>query len=137
MFAIFYDGSLLDSKTGITFRDYNIPDLKELLQKAPGGEEPLPEALFWLLTTGEIPTDKNFESISSEFKTRGEIKKDVIDFILGIPRETHPMTMLSMTLLYLQKDSIFAAHYADGSARKLNYWEYYLEDSLNLLAKIN
>ena len=31
IFGIFYDCSLLDSKTGITFRDYTIPDLKEHL----------------------------------------------------------------------------------------------------------
>ena len=28
-----------------------------MLPKAPGGDEPLPEGLFWLLLTGEIPTD--------------------------------------------------------------------------------
>ena len=61
----------------------------------------------------------------------------MIDFIKRIPKETHPMTMLSMTLMYLQKDSIFAKVYSEGNARKLNYWEYYHEDALNLLAKIN
>lgn len=28
----------------------------QLLPKANGGEEPLPEGIFWLLMTGEIPT---------------------------------------------------------------------------------
>lgn len=28
----------------------------QLLPKAEGGEEPLPEGIFWLLMTGEIPT---------------------------------------------------------------------------------
>lgn len=28
----------------------------QLLPKADGGDEPLPEGLFWLLITGEIPT---------------------------------------------------------------------------------
>jgi citrate synthase len=30
--------------------------LLQLLPKADGGQEPLPEGLFWLLITGEIPT---------------------------------------------------------------------------------
>lgn len=57
IFGLFYDTSLLDSKTGITFRDYSIPELSEYLQKAEGGHEPLPEALFWLLCTGEFPSN--------------------------------------------------------------------------------
>ena len=28
-----------------------------MLPKAKGGEEPLPEGLFWLLATGEVPTE--------------------------------------------------------------------------------
>lgn len=31
VFGLFYDASLLDSKTGITMRDYNIPELQEYL----------------------------------------------------------------------------------------------------------
>ena len=43
---------------GIRFRGYTIPECQELLPKAPGGgEEPLPEGLFWLLMTGEIPSE--------------------------------------------------------------------------------
>merc|ERR1712158_172860 len=48
--------SVLDTEEGIRFRGYTIPECQELLPKAPGGEEPLPEGLFWLLLTGEIPT---------------------------------------------------------------------------------
>ena len=46
------DISYLDPNEGIRFRGYNIPQLQEKLPKAPGGEEPLPEGLFWLLLTG-------------------------------------------------------------------------------------
>jgi len=48
--------SLLDSQEGIRFQGYSIPELQKALPKAPGGEEPLPEGLFWLLLTGEVPT---------------------------------------------------------------------------------
>ena len=38
------------------YRNYTLKELQELLPKAAGGEEPLPEGAFWLLLTGEIPT---------------------------------------------------------------------------------
>ena len=45
------------------------------------------------------------------------------------------MTMLSMALLYLQKDSQFFKAYQSG-VHKTKYWEYYYEDSMDLLAKL-
>lgn len=49
--------SVLDPEEGIRFRGYSIPECQKQLPKAKGGEEPLPEGLFWLLLTGDIPTD--------------------------------------------------------------------------------
>lgn len=49
--------SVLDADEGIRFRGHSIPDCQKLLPKAPGGAEPLPEGLFWLLVTGEIPSE--------------------------------------------------------------------------------
>lgn len=43
---------------GIRFRGYSIPECQKLLPKAPGGQEPLPEGLFWLLVTGQVPTEE-------------------------------------------------------------------------------
>jgi citrate synthase len=54
--GIFYDTSILDSMSGITFRGQTIPDLCEQLPKAFDGGEPLPEGLFYLLMTGDLPT---------------------------------------------------------------------------------
>ena len=48
---------------GITMRDYNIPELQEYLQKAENGHEPLPEALFWLLLTGDFPSEQEFADV--------------------------------------------------------------------------
>ena len=49
--------SVLDPDEGIRFRGYSIPECQKLLPHAAGGEEPLPEGLFWLLVTGEIPSE--------------------------------------------------------------------------------
>lgn len=49
--------SVLDPDEGIRFRGLSIPECQKVLPKAPGGSEPLPEGLFWLLITGNVPTD--------------------------------------------------------------------------------
>lgn len=46
------------------------------------------------------------------------------------------MTMLSMALLYLQKDSKFAKLYDEGKISKKDYWEPFYEDAMDLIAKI-
>jgi citrate synthase len=45
------------------------------------------------------------------------------------------MTQLSMAVLSLQKYSEFAKAYSEGIG-KAKYWEYYFEDSMNLIAKL-
>uniref|UniRef100_A0A915EQD4 Citrate synthase n=1 Tax=Ditylenchus dipsaci TaxID=166011 RepID=A0A915EQD4_9BILA len=42
--------SVLDPEEGIRFRGYTISECQKLLPK------PLPEAIWWLLTTGDIPS---------------------------------------------------------------------------------
>ena len=58
--------SVLDPNEGIRFRGYSIPECQKLLPRGNGGkgEEPLPEGLFWLLLTGEIPTQEQAEAVS-------------------------------------------------------------------------
>ena len=41
--ALVWEGSVLDSEEGIRFRGRTIPECREQLPKAPGGQEPLPE----------------------------------------------------------------------------------------------
>lgn len=44
--ALVWEGSVLDAEEGIRFRGKTIPECQEILPKAPGGSEPLPEGLF-------------------------------------------------------------------------------------------
>lgn len=43
--ALVWEGSVLDSEEGIRFRGKTIPECQEVLPKAPGGTEPLPEGM--------------------------------------------------------------------------------------------
>ena len=45
------------------------------------------------------------------------------------------MTMLSLSILYLQKNSEFFKAYQAG-VNKSKYWELYYDDAINLLAKL-
>ena len=62
--ALVTETSVLDPEEGIRFRGYSIPECQKLLPSAPGGEEPLPEGLFWLLMTGEVPTKEQVAGIT-------------------------------------------------------------------------
>lgn len=77
--------------------------------------------MFYLLLTGKYPTDTQLHEIQHEWKNRGDLTEQTKKFVLHLPREFHPMTMLSMTLLYLQKNSKFFRAYQTG-ANKSTYW---------------
>jgi len=127
--------SALDPVEGIRFRGFNIPELREKLPKAPGGEEPLPEGIFYLLLTGELPSEDNVKEITEEWRKRSTLPDYLIDILKAIPKDTHPMTQFSQGILALQKESIFAAKYREGLS-KMEYWDPMYEDAMNLLAKL-
>ncbi len=127
--------SALDPFEGIRFRGFNIPELREKLPKAPGGEEPLPEGIFYLLLTGELPSEEEVKEITKEWQERSALPDYLIDILKAIPKETHPMTQFSQGILALQKESIFAQKYREGIS-KMEYWDPMYEDSMNLLAKL-
>ena len=64
--------SLLDPEEGIRFRGYSIPECQELLPRAEGGEEPLPEGLFYLLLTGNMPTKEQVSHYENPLQQCGE-----------------------------------------------------------------
>jgi citrate synthase len=133
--CIVTETSALDPYEGIRFRGYNIPQLKEKLPKAPGGEEPLPEGIFYLLLTGDLPTEDDVAEVGEEWKKRGELPGYLIDIMKATPKDTHPMTQFSQAILALQKDSIFSQQYREGIS-KMEYWDPMFEDVMNLTAKL-
>lgn len=58
---MFYPCSSLDPSEGIRFRGLSIPEMQEKLPKLHS--EPLPEAAFWLLLTGEAPNETELKDI--------------------------------------------------------------------------
>lgn len=65
--------SLLDAQDGIRFRGYSIPELQQKLPKAPGGSEPLPEGLFYLMLVGDLPTEEDVQHITNVWQRRSHV----------------------------------------------------------------
>ena len=133
--AMLWDTSSLDPEEGIRFRGYSIPQLRQLLPRVPQGKEPLPEGLFWLMMTGEIPTTEEVYTFSKELRKREHVEKSVFDVLDVLPLDTHPMTQFSIAINAMQSSSIFAKKYEEGM-NKNDYWDAMYEDSLNLIAKL-
>ncbi|KAK9426404.1 putative Citrate synthase [Seiridium unicorne] len=133
--SLVWEGSVLDSEEGIRFRGKTIPECQEVLPKAPGGKEPLPEGLFWLLLTGEVPSEQQVRDLSAEWAARSDIPKFVEELIDRCPSDLHPMAQFSLAVTALEHTSSFAKAYAKGMNKK-DYWGYTFEDSMDLIAKL-
>lgn len=127
--------SLLDANEGIRFRGYSIPELKDKLPKAKGGNEPLPEALFHLMLLGELPTQEEADIITATLQRRSHVPNYVFDTIEALPINSHPMTMFVVGIMALQNGSHFAKAYAEGMNKK-DYWDATFDDSLDLIARL-
>lgn len=133
--SMIWDPSQLDPIEGIRFRGYSIPQLRELLPKIEGGKEPLPEGLFWLMLTGEIPTKDQVDWVSEEWRKRASVPDHTFRALDAMEPDTHPMTQFSMAIVSMQSESVFAAKYAEGM-NKNDYWDATYEDTMNLIAKL-
>lgn len=127
--------SILDAQEGIRFRGYSIPELRKKLPKIPGGTEPLPEGLFYLMLIGEIPTYDDVLEIQENWRTRAVVPAHVYAALDALPITTHPMTQFSIAIMAMQTDSVFAKAYHDGISKK-DYWDYTYEDVSNLIARL-
>jgi len=135
MTGLVSETSLLDSQEGIRFRGYSIPELQQKLPKSKGGDEPLPEGLFYLMLIGELPTDEDAAHITSLLQRRSHVPNHVFDVIDALPVTTHPMTMFVSAIMALQTESHFAKQYAEGMNKK-DYWAAVFDDSMDLIARL-
>merc|ERR1719433_2505006 len=136
MKAMVWETSVLDPVEGIRFQGYSIPELQGgVLPTAKEGGEPLPEGLFWLLVTGEIPTEAEVKQLSQQWASAADLPAHVVQMLDNFPSHLHPMAQFSAAINALNSESIFAAECAKGT-HKSKYWEYAFEDSMNLIAKL-
>jgi citrate synthase len=95
----------------------------------------LPEEIFWLLLTGELPAESELSDLQKELTDRSEVPAYIWDLLKAFPKDAHPMNMFNSLITALGHESKFKEQYENGMKKEL-YWEYTLEDSLDLIAKV-
>ena len=129
------DISYVDPAEGIRFRGFTIPEILKKLPKPDEAEMPYAGGLYYLFLVGSIPTTEQALMVEEEWKNRAKVPQYVFDVIRALPPDTHPMTLFTLAVLTLQRESHFSKQYHLG-LKKDQYWEPMLEDSLNLTAKL-
>jgi citrate synthase len=133
--SLLTDVSYVDPAEGIRFRGMSIPEVLAALPKARGGKLPLVGGLYYLLMIGEVPTREQALEVEAEWAARSELPDYVYKMLKAMPKDTHPMILLTQSVMALGRDSRFTRKYHAGM-KKDEYWEPALEDSLDLTAKL-
>ena len=118
------DTSLVEPDKGLIIRGIPILDLVDKL----------PEEIFYLLVTGDLPDKEALTALQKDLKDREQVPQYVWD-VIDAMGDAHPMTMFSTAILVMQRDSLFAKQYREGIP-KTEYWKPALEDSLRLIARL-
>ncbi len=113
------------------------PDKGLLIRGIPVAQlvDKLPEEVFYLLCTGELPDKAETAAIQKEFQKRAKVPAYVWKVLAAMPKDSHPMVMFSTAILVMEKESAFRKKYDEGM-KKVDYWNPTLEDSLNMLARL-
>ncbi|KAK5736211.1 citrate synthase [Elasticomyces elasticus] len=133
--AMVWEGSVLDANEGIRFHGRTIKDCQNELPKGTSGTEMLPESMFWLLLTGQVPSTNQVRVFSKELAQKSQLPDFVTQMLDNFPKDLHPMTQFSCAVSALSHTSLFAKGYENGM-NKADYWEPTFDDSISLLAKL-
>ncbi|MGH1363529.1 MAG: citrate (Si)-synthase [Calditrichia bacterium] len=123
--AVLCDTSYVDAREGLFIRGIPVLDIVDR-----SGEE-----IFYLLCTGEFPDAGTLEHLREDITSRRDVPNYVWQMIDAMPDNSHPMTLLSMATLAMQRESVFVKRYREGMARDA-YWDATLEDALTILARL-
>ncbi|MCJ1400921.1 hypothetical protein MMC11_004132 [Xylographa trunciseda] len=133
--AMVWEGSVLDANEGIRFHGKSISDCQKELPKGTNGTVMLPEAMFWLLLTGQVPSTSQIRAFSRELAEKSSLPTFVEHMLDNFPKDLHPMTQLACAVSALNHTSVFAKAYEQG-INKADYWEPTFDDSISLIAKL-
>ena len=105
--------ALLDNDKGICFRGLSIPECQKSLPHISGGNEPLPESLFWLLITGKVPTEAQVSYMSQQFNDHAAIPNHITTILNNFPKTLHPMRQFAAAITALNHSSKHAKAYSE------------------------
>jgi len=127
--------SSVDPQEGIRYRGMTIPEMQAKLPKAQGGTQPLPEGVFWLLLTGDVPTAAQVAEVTAAWRAEEALPDHVKRTLDALPATTHPMTQLSIGILAMQTDSTFAHRYREGMPKSA-HWDAMYDDVVRLMGRM-
>lgn len=113
------------------------PDRGLVIRGIPVGDltGKLPEEIFYLLVTGELPEKADLKALQKDLGERAKIPAYVWKVLEAMPKDSHPMAMFDTGILVMEKESVFRKQYTEGM-KKTDYWLPTLEDSLNIIARL-
>lgn len=130
------DISYVDKNNGLYIRNHQISEVISKLPKSSVTKMPYIGGLYYLLMVGEFPTKVQALEVEKEWSLRvSKIPNYVFKIISTMPKDSHPMTLLSQAVLALQNCSSFDKKY-HLEINKNSNWESALEDAFNLTAQL-
>ncbi len=123
--ALVCDTSAVSADTGLIIRGRPLLEITDIL----------PEEVFFLLLTGDMPDKDALSDLQGQLIEHSEVPGYVWDVLRSMPTDSHPMVMFNTAILAMEKESIFRQEY-DAGAAKLDYWKPVLEDAIRLVAKL-
>ncbi len=118
------DTSSVDPDRGLIIRGRSVAELTGKL----------PEEIFYLLCTGELPDEAALRDLQADLKARSEVPAAIWAVLRAMPRNSHPMTMFDTAVLAMQNDSRYAA--SRDTTLRTEQWKLCLEDALTLLGRL-
>jgi len=111
------------------------PDKGLIIRGRPIGEltDKIPEEIFWLLLTGDLPNATELAALQADLKDLGEVPAYVWKVLGAMAEDSHPMAMFSTAVLVMERESDFRKRYRAGM-KKDEYWDAALDDALKIIA---
>ncbi|MFN4112008.1 MAG: citrate/2-methylcitrate synthase, partial [Ignavibacteria bacterium] len=113
--ALVCDTSSVPPERGLLIRGIPVAELTDKL----------PEEIFYLLLTGELPDEESLKFLMQDLKKRRKVPDYVWKVLKAMPKDSHPMCMLNTAILVMEKESIFKKQY-DKGLKKEDFWIYTL-----------
>lgn len=123
--ALVCDTSAVPPEKGLLIRGIPVAELVDRL----------PEEVFYLLLTGELPDEEALKDLLADLKKRRKVPDYVWKVLNAMPKDSHPMCMLNTAILTMEKESVFRKKYDKGIPRE-DYWIPALEDALSVIARV-
>ena len=117
--------SAVSADKGLIIRGYPLLDITHIS----------PEEVFYLLLTGDLPNDDQLSDLQAQLRSHQNIPDYIWKILEAMPKDSHPMTMLTVAIQSMQVDSLFVSKYDEGIP-KSDYWKWTLEDGIRLVAKV-